>query len=102
MSNIEFIRNANSSINLNPKLSITDIIILIIVFIRFCDPLNLVFNTTGVYAIYYGLFFVFLFQMLLNKSSYFIELLKCTWILILFIVVITLRSYFAGNLSFGF
>lgn len=101
MSNYLLLGNSNQ-IDERKGLTLLELMILVLIFVRFCDPLNLFFGQSGVYLIYYGLYFSLMIMLFFYRTSFYIDLFKTAWLLILLAVIIFIRSYTAGNMAFGF
>lgn len=86
----------------NKGLSILGIIVILIVSLRFCYPLNALLGDTFGYVIYYGLYISFLFMAVLSVNGYLREFINDLWIVFAFLLTIIVRSLLAGRLGFDF
>lgn len=86
----------------NKGITVIELFVFIIIFFRFCDPLNSLFSVSGVYLIYYGSYLIFILLIFTSKLSIIIRMIKKTWQLLIIILFIIVRSYLAGNMGIGF
>ncbi len=88
--------------NQTREIDVIESIVLIIVLLRFCYPLDAILGKFGGYISYYAMFFLFLLLCSFFVRGYAYNFLKYNSIPIIFIIGITLRSLLSGNISLGF
>lgn len=84
------------------KINLADMLILFIIAIRFCYPLNALLGDKGGYIVYYGLYVLFFLTVIFCVKGYIINFIKDLWILFIILAVIITRSILANRWSFGF
>lgn len=94
--------NKVTTVDTKAKTNIIDILVFLIVTLRFCYPLNALFGGQLGYTLFYGLYLLFLMFSTFNIKSYLFKFLKETIVLILLLLVVILRSLLASRINFGF